>query len=111
MGERGKCALFRELKIYSVGCYGFERVQLIERAVLFLFHMTVIPAVGGGSYPPMIFPKEVMRMSYSFALLPMAYFPYSCSSPPAAGLIYKLKLYGMILRRGQAYGLFRNQTS
>ena len=65
MGERGDYALFRELKIYSVECYGFERVQLIERAVLFLFHMTVIPAVGGGSYPPAIFPKEVMRMPYS----------------------------------------------
>ena len=69
MGERGDYALFRELKICSDERYGFERVQLIERAVLFLFHMTVVPAVGGGFYPPAIFPKEVMRMPYFFVFL------------------------------------------
>ena len=45
MGERGNCALFRELKICSDERYGFEGVQLIELVTLFLFQMTVIPAV------------------------------------------------------------------
>lgn len=59
----------RNQKMYSIERYGFEGVQLIERATLFLFHMTIIPAVGGGSYLPAIFPKEVMRMPYYFVFL------------------------------------------
>ena len=52
----------RNQNMYSIERYDFEGVQLIERVALFLFQMTVIPSVGGGSYLPAIFPKEVRRM-------------------------------------------------
>lgn len=59
----------RNQTMYSIERYDFEGVQLIERVALFLFQMTVIPSIGGGSYLPAIFPKEVMRMPYFFIFL------------------------------------------
>ena len=56
----------RNQNMYSIERYDFEGVQLIEIVALFLFQMTVIPSVGGGSYLPAIFPKEVRRMPYFF---------------------------------------------
>lgn len=59
----------RNQNMYSIESYDFEGVQFIERVALFLFQMTVIPSVGGGSYLPAIFPKEVMCMPYFFIFL------------------------------------------
>ena len=47
---KGELCRFSEIKLYSNKHYDFERVQLIERVVLFLFHASFLSAASGNFY-------------------------------------------------------------